>query len=99
VARRPNVVTDSRQQSFDFVTPRKYEVELVGETPHGYGLFRKPAGHGGYVYYTDQYGVGVEVLDTGITDLISVFAALVHDNPEQAKLMWQHLGVVFDFEK
>lgn len=90
--------TDDRQLAFEFVEPYKYEVELVGETPHGYGLFRKLEGHGGWVYFTDQYGVGYMVYDQGLTDLISTFAAMNHCDREEAKRMWEHVGAVFDFK-
>lgn len=94
----PRKITDERQLSFDFVEPYKYEVELVSTTPHGYGLFRRQNEVGGFTYFTDQYGVGYMVLDP-LTDLVSTFAAMVYDDKDDAKRMWQHLGEVFDFHK
>lgn len=97
--KHPRVVTDPRQLSFEFVDPIKYEVELVSETPHGYGLFRRLEGHGGYAYWTDQYGVGYMCYDEGITDLISTFSAMCYSNRDEAEIMWNHIGEVFGFKK
>lgn len=97
--KRPRVVTDPRQLSFEFVEPTKYEVELVSETPHGYGLFRRLEGHGGYAYWTDQYGTGYMVYDEGTTDLISTFSAMCYADREAAESLWKHLGEVFGFKE
>lgn len=98
MAGKQRKITDPRQLSFDFVEPYKYDVELVGMTPHGYGLFRRQNEVGGFTYFTDQYGVGYMCYDP-LTDLISTFAAMVHDDPEHAKAMYKHLATVFDFDK
>lgn len=96
---KPRKVTDDRQKCFDFVEPVKYDVELVGTTPHGYGLFRKYEGHGGFVYFTDQYGTGYMVYDQGLTDLVSTFAAMEHADRTEAETMWNYIGTVFGFNK
>ncbi len=96
--KHPKVVTDPRQLVFDFVDTTKYDLELVSETVHGYGLFRRLEGHGGYAYWTDQYGVGHMCYDAGITDLVSTFSAMVYDDREAAELMWRHIGTAFDFK-
>lgn len=96
--KHPRVVVDPAQLDFDFVDRSRYEVELVAETPHGYGLFRRLEGHGGYAYFTDQYGVGFMVYDAGITDLVSTFSAMNYDNPQDAEVLWRHIGIMFGFK-
>jgi hypothetical protein len=94
---KTRVLTDTRQLTFEFVEPWKYEISLVGETPHGYGLFRRQEPHGGFSYFTDQYGVGYQCYDEGVSDMISTFSALEHLG--EGERWWRQLGETFGYSE
>lgn len=96
-SKKPKVLTPKEQAAFEFIEPVKYEAEYVGETPDGFGLFRRKEGHGGYAYYTDEIPPALCVFDEGLTNMIGTFAAL--DHLGQGKAMWEHIGKVFGYTK
>lgn len=90
------VLTDPAQEAFDFVEPTKYDVEYVGETVDGYGLFRRLEGHGGYSYWTDESGAGHCVFDEGLSNPITLFEALNHLGIGEQT--WRHLAEVYGYK-
>jgi len=83
------------QKEFPFPRDKEYSVEYVGETPEGYGLFRRKEGHGGYSYWTDEIPPALNVYDEGLSNIISEFAALNHLGVGET--MWRHLQSVYGY--
>ena len=48
--------------------------QLIGETPGGYGLYRKPNGVGGYQYTTDEIPTGWIMYDSAWGSMEVLFA-------------------------
>lgn len=67
----------------------------LGCTPNGAHLFRKPNGIGGYTYYSDEIGGGVEVWDTSLvaeSTLLTAMACEHHRSYHESMVKhgWKH---------
>ena len=84
------------QKTFGFVATDGYNLELVAETPEGYGLYKRLEAHGGYSYWSDEIPPGVMVYDEGISNVLTLFAAL--NDLKVGELMWRHIGEVYGYK-
>jgi len=73
----------------------QYQVEYLGETKQGYGLWRKKEPHGGWSYWTDEVAPYILVFDEALDNPMSMFEALEHLG--LGERMWQSIGASFDY--
>lgn len=67
----------------------------LGCTPNGAHLFRKPNRIGGYTYFSDEIGGGVEVWDTSLVAESTLLAAITCEHhrsyhESMVKHGWKH---------
>lgn len=90
------LLDEASQGKFPFIENDGYNLEYVGETRQGHGLFRRKEVHGGHSYWTDEVGGGMCVYDEGLTNIMSVFEAM--EDLKIGKLMWDHVGEAFGYK-
>ena len=91
------LVNGPKQLTFDFIEQEAPTVEYVGETPDGFGLYRRLEGHGGYSYWTDEIPPALMVYDQALSNIVATFAAMEHAG--EGEVLWRHVGEVFGYKQ